>query len=54
MDACILVTGDITATGGDANVDVAFKNCAPFTKCITDINRKYIDTAENIDITMPM
>ena len=34
-DAYILVTGDITATGGDANTRVAFENCAPFTKCIT-------------------
>ena len=31
-DAYILVTGDITATGGDANTKVAFKNCVPFTK----------------------
>ena len=28
-DAYILVTGNITATGGDANTRVAFKNCAP-------------------------
>ena len=34
-DAYILVTGDITATGGDANSRVAFENCVPFTKCIT-------------------
>ena len=34
-DAYILVTGDITATGGDANTRVAFENCAPSTKCIT-------------------
>ena len=34
-DAYILVTGYITATGGDANTRVAFENCAPFTKCIT-------------------
>ena len=37
-DAYILVTGDITATGGDANTRVAFKTCAPFTKCISHIN----------------
>ena len=37
-DAYILVTGDITATGGDAGTRVAFKNYAPFTKCITHIN----------------
>ena len=37
-DAYILVTGDITATGGDAGTRVAFKNYAPSTKCITHIN----------------
>ena len=31
-DAYILVTGNITATGGGANTRVAFKNCVPFTK----------------------
>ena len=34
-DAYVLVTGNITATGGVANDRVAFKNCAPFTRCIT-------------------
>ena len=31
-DARIIVAGEITATGGDTNTRVAFKNCAPFTK----------------------
>ena len=31
-----------------------FKNCAPFTKCITHINDEHVDTAENLDIVMPM
>ena len=53
-DAYILLTGDITATGGDANVRVAFKNCAPFTKCITHINDEHVDGADNLDIIMPM
>ena len=53
-DAYILVTGDITATGGDANTKVAFKNCAPFTKCVTHINDEHVDNADNLDITMPM
>ena len=39
-DAYILVTGNITVTGGDANTRVAFKNWAPFTKCITLINNE--------------
>ena len=34
-DAYIFVIANITATGGDANTRVAFKNCAPFTKCVT-------------------
>ena len=53
-DAYILVTGDITATGGDAVTRVAFKNCAPFTKCITHINDEHVDSADNLDIIMPM
>ena len=53
-DAYILVTGDITATGGDANTRVAFKNCAPFTKCKTHINDEHVDNADNLDIIMPM
>ena len=53
-DTYILVTGDITATGGDANTRVAFKNCAPFSKCITQINDEHVDNADNLDIIMPM
>ena len=53
-DAYILVTGNITATGGDANTRVAFKNCVPFTKCITHINDEHVDNADNLDIIMPM
>ena len=43
----ILVTGNITATAGDANTRVAFKHCAPFTKCIIHINDEHIDDANN-------
>ena len=34
-DPYILVIVNITAAAGDANTRVAFKNCAPFMKCIT-------------------
>ena len=37
-DTFIFVMGDITATSDNANTYVAFKNCAPFTKIITNIN----------------
>ena len=33
---------------------VTFKNCAPFTKCISRINNTEIDNAHGIDIVMPM
>ena len=33
---------------------VAFKNCAPFTKCISRINNTDINTTRDIDIVMPM
>ena len=53
-DTYILVTGNITVTGGDANTRVAFKNCAPFTKCITYINDEHVDNADNLNIIIPM
>ena len=62
-DTYILVKGNITvnntaaAAGADANNNnkkVIFKNCAPFTNCISKINNKQIDNAEYIDIVMPM
>ena len=61
-DVYILVKGNITvnntATGGAAanntNKKVIFKNCAPFTNCISKINNTQIDNAEFIDIVMTM
>ena len=34
--------------------NVAFKNCALFTRFVTHINDKHIHTAECLDIAMPM
>ena len=63
-DAYILVKVTVTTTraGDDAaarqaderNKGVIFKNCAPFTKCISKINDMEIDNAQDIDIVMPM
>ena len=63
-DSYILVKGTITITGAGANSGegqadernkgVTFKNCAPFTKCISRINNTDIDNAHDIDIVMPM
>ena len=62
--AYILVNGTITIIG--AGTDAAarqaderdkggsFKNCAPFTNCISEINNTQVDNAKDIDIVMPM
>ena len=61
-DAYILVKGTISvintaaagAAANNANRKVIFKNCAPFTNCISEINNTQIDNAKDIDIVMPM
>ena len=63
-DAYILVKGKITITGRGADaaarqVDegkkgVTFKNCTPFTNCISEVNNTHVDNAKDIDIVMPM
>ena len=53
-EAYILVYGTIRAAAADANARLALKNCAPFTKCNLEINDEHVDTAENLDIVMPM
>ena len=60
----MLVNGRITITGAGADAAtrqaderdkcVAFKNCAPFIKCISTINNTDMDTAQDIDTVMPM
>ena len=39
---------------GDNNTKVAFKNCAAFRKCKTEMNDTYVDEAEFIDVEIPM
>ena len=61
-DAYILVKGTITvnntaapgAAANNTNKKVIFKNCAPFTNCISEINNMQIDNAKDIDIVMPV
>ena len=63
-DSYILVKRTITITGAgdeaaaiqadERDKGVAFKNCAPFTKCISRINNTDIDNDHDIDIVMPM
>ena len=61
-DAYILVKGTISinntaaqgAAANNTNKKIIFKNCAPFTNCISEINNTKIDNAKDIDIVMPM
>ena len=63
-DAYLLVKRKtaITGAGDDAaarqaderDKGVAFKNCAPFTNCVKEINNTQIDNAKDIDMIMPM
>ena len=61
-DAYILAKGNISVNNtaaadvdaNNTNKKVIFKNCAPFTNCISKINNTQIDNAEYIDIVMPM
>ena len=53
-DAYILVIGDIKVTGIAEDTNVAFKNCAPFTRRVTHKNDEHVETAKNLDIIMPM
>ena len=63
-DGYILVKGKITITGArddaaarqadERDKGVAFKNYAPFTNCISEINNTQIDNCKDVDIIMPM
>ena len=63
-DAYILVKETITITGAGADAaarqadkrdkEVVFKNCAPFTNCISEINNTQVYNAKDIYIVMPM
>ena len=52
-DAYILVRGNIITLNHEVT-QVAFKNCASFTNCITKIDGTVIDDAEDLDLIMPM
>ena len=63
-DAYLLVSWIITITGerwkkkvaakqlDERNEGAIFKNCAPFTDCISEINNTQIDNANDLDVVM--
>ena len=46
-DAYILVKGDVTITA-NPQIQLSFKNWAPFIKCIIKIDKKAIDYADDL------
>ena len=60
-DAYILVKGNTTvnntaaedADGNNTGKKVIFKNCSPFTGCISKINNTQVGNAKDIDIVIP-
>ena len=52
----------ITGAGDDAparqadeqNIEVTFKNCPPFTDCISKRNNTQVDNAKDLDVVMTM
>ena len=61
-DAHILVKGTITvpntkaadATANNTNKEAIFKNCAPFTDCITELNNTQVNDPQKVDVVMIM
>ena len=58
-DAYILIKGTITITRDAQKVDernkgVMFRNCVPFTNCISEINNTQVDNAKDLYVVMPM
>ena len=60
-DAYIIVKRNVTVnktaadgtSANNTNKKVLFKNCGPFTNCISEINNTQVDNAKSIDIVLP-
>ena len=57
-EAYVWVKGDVTASTNNYNANAerqfAFKNNAPFLSCISKINGKLVENAEDLDAAIPM
>ena len=47
-------TDDAAKQEDERNKGVIFKNCAPFSECVHEINNAQMDNAKHLDIMMPM
>ena len=50
----IAVPTGTAAAPNNRNKKIIFKNCAPFSNCLSEINNTKVDDAHDIDVVMPM
>ena len=53
-EAYIFVTGNIQNKNNAGGTLVSFKNCAPFIKCSSHINDKFLEETYNLDVILHM
>ena len=54
VEGTITVRNTIAALAPNNKIKKAiFKNCAPFTNCISQINNTQVDDAHHVDVVMP-
>ena len=63
-DAYIILKGTVTIPGQAADApahevdrakkQIIFKDCAPFTDCMSEINNTHLDNAKYLDVVIPM
>ena len=49
-----ITVAQVAAGGGNNLIQIAFKNCAPFTNCISEINNTQLGNAKYIDVLIPI
>ena len=50
----LTVAKETDAAPNNADKKIIFKNCAPFTSCISRINNTQVDDAQYTDVVMPL
>ena len=50
----ISIAAQVWDNPNNVDKEVVFKNCTPFTDCISEINNTQIENAKNNDVVMPM
>ena len=54
MHVELTVTAQAGGNPNNVNKKQVFKNCAPFTDCVTEIDNTQIDNAKDIDVVKQM